>query len=619
MLHISVIVLLVVAFLVTVYYRCSSVTQNPAILLEGKTIRNAAYKFVSWKNILILSVCLPITLLMWYHNLQVQGGMFLAGALSIALIGSYHMQTSTYANIATAQQIVSSTNDGFRTASLISASGGIMLHAIFLLAITYLSHYSWNMTKFFLLGIASAGTIICWCGGVFTKSADISADLLGKIDARMNEDDMNNPATTADNVGDNVGDFLLSSKSTVVIFSCVTAVVAHYLGNTYLLSVSIITAASMLPILTWLAPNSNLRLRMLLYVLATTILNICGANMLLQNGVHLVLYIAGSIGAVAVCMAAYMMTGKPASQRVARITRFGSALNVIAGLDEGYRGTNTIFIIIAAVSAITLRYVTSLNTTCYVIAGAVSLSPALITLDNQGPMYDNAAGILERSAPEHRDKADYLDDLGNNTKAATKIYGFYTAFWSVIGLCMCYFASYRASYTNAILTGAQPQLWGNIALGVALSCALSSISLNSVIKTAFRIIGFIKDAAWQRVTLNEHIEVVAQLTRLSIRTVVELLLLVAAFAATAVLIPASLPYILISIIIFSFGSGLQMVITGSLLDSVKKYIGLYEGKKTEHYRNAVVGDIVGDPLKDTTGPIHIQVIILYTIIGMVTC
>ena len=570
---------------------------------------------------------------------------FVTGGVFSMLAGFIGMKIATNSNARTAQAASESLNKGLRIAF---SSGSVMGFTV--VGLGMLDVTMWYYILRYMFGISdplTVGNIMVMNGmgasfmalfarvggGIYTKAADVGADLVGKVEAGIPEDDPRNPATIADNVGDNVGDVagmgadLYESYVGSILATFSLGAIAGYGWAGMLLPLLLAVVGILCSILgSFLvktkedATQESLlkSLRTGTYtaaILAAVITAPLTYWILGSWGV----YIAILSGLVGGCAIGYFTeyytsdTYKP-TQRLAAASETGSATIIIGGISLGLESTMiSILIVAAAVLA------ESFNAGLYGIgiAGVGMLSTLGITLatDAYGPVADNAGGIAEMSGlpDEVRERTDALDSLGNTTAATGKGFAIGSASLTSLALLVSYVDIVQSNTVEVLdLSLTNPLMLVGLFVGAMLTFVFSAFTMSAVQKAAqsivvevrrqFRTIPGIMDYKAD----PDYASCVALCTKGALKEMVApaLLAIVVPIATGLILGPIGVVGLLGGVSVTGFAMAVFMSNAGGAWDNAKKYIesGHHGGKGSPCHKAAVVGDTVGDPFKDTSGP-----------------
>jgi K(+)-stimulated pyrophosphate-energized sodium pump len=477
-------------------------------------------------------------------------------------------------------------------------------------------------------------------GGIFTKGADVGADLVGKIEQGLPEDDERNPAVIADNVGDNVGDCAgmgADLYETFVVTALASLLLAFLLGlpKNYIIFPLVLGAVALLSTILgifFVKKGPKQRIMGALYrgLIATVIFSIIGFYIViyLLMGNITVLFVDAVIGIVIMLIFVYV-TEYYTSERYAPVAKIakasttGSGTNIITGLSYGLQAVFIPAIVIITgilISfGITSNYFGSTNYGLYGIAVAaaamLSATGIIISIDAYGPITDNAGGIAEMSGFDEKTRqevTDPLDAVGNTTKAVTKGY----AIGSAVLAALTLFAAFKIEVDSvpafSVVAIDNPLVLVGLIVGAMLPFFFTSYLMNSVGKAAYAIVEEV------RKQFREHAGILNRTEKPDYGKAVDIVtkealheLMVPALIGILtpvvmgfVLGPLALGGVIIGVILSGFPLAIMMTVGGGAWDNAKKYIeqGKYGGKGSDAHKAAVVGDTVGDATKDTAGP-----------------
>jgi len=589
---------------------------------------------------------------------------FVTGGIFSMLAGFIGMKIATNSNARTAQAASESLNKGLRVAFSSGSVMGFTVVGLGMLDITmwfFLLRYAFGINNPVTLGNimvmngmgASFMALFARVGGgIYTKAADVGADLVGKVEAGIPEDDPRNPATIADNVGDNVGDVagmgadLYESYVGSILATFALGAVGGYGWNGMLLPVSLAVCGIICSIFGsfLVKTKEDATQESLLKSLRTgTYTAAVLAAVLAAPLTYWILgswgvYIAILCGLIGGCAIGYFTeyytsdTYKP-TQELAAASETGSATIIIGGISLGLKSTMTSILIVAA--AVLISYFAaggsvrimdaagvfseSFNRGLYGIgiAGVGMLSTLGITLatDAYGPVADNAGGIAEMSGlPETvRQRTDALDSLGNTTAATGKGFAIGSASLTALALLVSYVNIVQErTAENLNFTLTSPTVLVGTFIGAMLTFVFTAFTMSAVQKAAQSIVVEVRRQFKEIPGIMEYkadpdyASCVGLCTKGALREMVSpaVLAIVVPIVTGLILGPTGVVGLLGGVSVTGFAMAVFMSNAGGAWDNAKKYIetGHHGGKGSEQHKAAVVGDTVGDPFKDTSGP-----------------
>ena len=571
---------------------------------------------------------------------------FLFGALFSIAAGFCGMKVATKANVRTANAAMES---GMNKALSIAFSGGSVMGMCVVglgllgCSLIYIVTGNYNILFGFSLGASSIALFARVGGGIYTKAADVGADLVGKVEAGIPEDDPRNPAVIADNVGDNVGDVAgmgadLFESYVGALVSALTlgvSVTGLFTGAGAIYPL-IIAAFGILAsvIATFFVrgkenANPHKALKMGSYVSAGIVALVSIAmSYLFFGGIYCALaIIAGLIVGLVIGFMTEVYTSEDykSVRRIAEQSETGSATTIISGVAVGMMSTWVPIVLICVGIYISYAVTGNLYGIALAAVGMLSTTGITVAVDAYGPIADNSGGIAEMSGLDHsvRNITDKLDAVGNTTAAMGKGFAIGSAALTALAL----FVSYATEVGLESINLLSPHVVIGLLIGGMLPFAFSAMTMNSVSKAAYKMIEEVRRQFREIPGILEgkgkpdYGSCVSISTRAALREMVlpGLMAVIVPLAVGILLGPAALGGLLAGSLVTGVLLAIYMSNSGGAWDNAKKYIegGHNGGKGSEAHKAAVVGDTVGDPFKDTSGPSINILIKLMTVVALV--
>ena len=650
----AVIGLIGVGFLIRGILKMSS--GNELMQEISKTIQEGAKTFLhrEYKVVAILVVVVAIFLSL--APFIVQGALvnwqtaiaFVIGVFCSALAGWIGMSIATRANAKTTQ----AARQGLRSALNVSFSGGavtglsvVCVAFLGLIGVFLLFKGKPIIINGYAMGASLMALFARAGGGIFTKGADMGADLVGKVEAGIPEDDPRNPAVIADNVGDNVGDvaglgadllesYVESIIATLAIAASIAVISLTYLPF-YLAAWGIL--ASLIGV-GWvkMARSKDPQTTLTRGTYISAALMIAGSFFIIKYlgsayGNYSILgpfwaIIAGVLSGLIIGEVSVYYTSskyKP-TKELAISSQTGPAVLVVNGLALGMLSTLIPIVVIAAATLIGFFFA-GMYGVAMAALGMLSILGITLAVDSYGPVADNAGGIAEMAhlPPEVRQVTDKLDTVGNTTAAIGKGFAIGSAAFATLGLI----TAYRGTIGDVSLSLADPKLMAGLLIGGMVPYLYGALLARGVGKVAFQVVeevrrqfkeipGLLKGKA--KADSSRCVDMAA---RGALRNMMlpGILAIVFPISIGFALGPIALGGFLVGSLVVGLPLGIQTANTGAALDNAKKYIeeGNLGGKGSPAHKAGVIGDTVGDPLKDTVGPSINILIKLMSVISLV--
>jgi K(+)-stimulated pyrophosphate-energized sodium pump len=634
--------LLFVSYLVFTLLKQDPGTKEVREISKAIEIGALAFLYREYKVLIPFVVIVAIILGILVEPRGLVAIAFLAGTLCSGGAGYIGMRVGVKANCRTVAGVMKSLNKGLRVAFNSGAVMGLCVVSLGLVGLSVVSlAFQGQGEKIadILIGFgAGASSIALFArvgGGIYTKAADVGSDLVGKVEAGIPEDDPRNPAVIADNVGDNVGDIagmggdLFESYVGAIIATMVVAIAAGFAFDSHLVLLPLVIAGagiiSSIVGTFFVRVGEQLKMEALLMalrrgvwvssILAAIASYLAVRFMNLDMGIFWAI-LAGLVAGILIGLSIEYFTSysyKP-TKSIAEASQTGTGTLIIRGFATGMLSNlaPTLFVVIATLVAYKFAGLYGVAITA---VGMLSTLGITLATDAYGPVADNAGGIAEQAhlPAKVREKTDALDSMGNTTAATGKGFAIGSAALTALGLTAAFGGRmYVLTGEPLVMSLLDPMVISGVLIGCLMIFLFSALTMNAVGRAAMQVVNEVR-RQWHEIegimtgkAKPDYARCVDITTRTALKEMIlpGLLAIVVPVTVGVTLGPDALGGLLIG----ALGSGFLLAVTmanaGGAWDNAKKYIeaGHFGGKGSAPHKAAVVGDTVGDPFKDTSGP-----------------
>ena len=605
-----------------------------------------AFLFAEYKILAIFVVVLFLAIgLFLGENSWITAVCFLCGALFSILAGYVGMNVATKANVRTANAARTS---GMNKALSVAFSGGSVMGMCVVglgllgASVLYMIIGKLGVLFGFSLGASSIALFARVGGGIYTKAADVGADLVGKVEAGIPEDDPRNPAVIADNVGDNVGDVAgmgadLFESYVGAIISAMTLGAVAFSGSKGVVFPLVIAACGILAsvIATFFVrgseganPHKALKMGSYVSALLVVIASVILSKVMLGGFGAAIAIVSGLVVGLVIGIVTEVYTSGDYKfvKKIAQQSETGSATTIISGTAVGMMSTWIPVVLICLGIFLAYRFA-GIYGIALAAVGMLSTTGITVAVDAYGPIADNAGGIAEMSGLDHsvREITDKLDAVGNTTAAMGKGFAIGSAALTALALFVSFTQATGLTADSVALTN--PNVVIGLLIGGMLPFVFSAMTMDSVSKAAYSMIEEVRrqfreiPGVMEGTTKPDYKTCVAISTTSALKEMLVpgIMAVVVPLLVGIVLGSTALAGLLAGSLVSGVMLAMFMSNAGGAWDNAKKYIeeGNHGGKGSEAHKAAVVGDTVGDPFKDTSGPSINILIKLMTVVSTV--
>ncbi len=605
-----------------------------------------AFLFAEYKILAIFVVVLFLAIgLFLGENSWITAVCFLCGAIFSILAGYVGMNVATKANVRTANAARTS---GMNKALSIAFSGGSVMGMCVVglgllgASVLYMIIGKLDVLFGFSLGASSIALFARVGGGIYTKAADVGADLVGKVEAGIPEDDPRNPAVIADNVGDNVGDVAgmgadLFESYVGAIISAMTLGAVAVSGSNGVIFPLIIAACGILAsvIATFFVrgseganPHKALKMGSYVSALLVVIASVILSKVMLGGFGAAIAIVSGLVVGLVIGIVTEVYTSGDYKfvKKIAQQSETGSATTIISGTAVGMMSTWIPVVLICVGIFLAYRFA-GIYGIALAAVGMLSTTGITVAVDAYGPIADNAGGIAEMSGLDHsvREITDKLDAVGNTTAAMGKGFAIGSAALTALALFVSFTQATGLTAESVALTN--PNVVIGLLIGGMLPFVFSAMTMDSVSKAAYSMIEEVRrqfreiPGVMEGTAKPDYKTCVAISTTSALKEMLVpgIMAVVVPLLVGIVLGSTALAGLLAGALVSGVMLAMFMSNAGGAWDNAKKYIeeGNHGGKGSEAHKAAVVGDTVGDPFKDTSGPSINILIKLMTVVSTV--